>query len=498
MLLTPIYVRGRRKRRPSDEDDDAPKPIPSGPRGGRPLLSPQAKLNASQIRGHRRARLLTANPTKLRKKKHSLLENLPNELIEKIFLYSLNVNFARASPILSTAVSTERIYRALILLTLWDDSAEMPVSSGSRGSRNAIVRILRPLDYTPLSVAQRRELQTAILHCRWCTVQRILDQLPELMNLVVQRHWFGAGISMVKDQENALTRFLNQGGEVNVFEGFETTNTTPDVSTPAPTTNYTLSINPSVSITITNHAIGEQTTHPILSPLLIPDKYLQGSTAYDSASPSPAASDDGFSPALITYLEIHRLVLGFTTDTLPLTPPKHTLALSRPSLQQGIHTSLVSNNLPALLTLLKLDEYYFRVTEQAHITAQGQDQDTTAVVPYAIPATHFRTAVRFAPRDLEFFRTLVRANAESVPADDPEITEWAMRLQNPFGRWLLELMLRLPEQAAAAKRNPVQDSVFWMGRANAGRRELASWYLRDVLGGMESLESWMGDVQVRS
>ncbi|OJJ96361.1 hypothetical protein ASPACDRAFT_34839 [Aspergillus aculeatus ATCC 16872] len=483
MLLTPIHVRGRRKIR--DEDDDAPKPIPSGPRGGRPLLSPQAKLSSSQTRSHKRARLLTATPLdKPRKKKQSLLESLPNELIEKIFLHSLNVNLARSSPILAAAVSTERIYRALILLAFWDDSTELSASPYSRESRDAIFRTLRPLDYAPISLAQRKDLQTAILHCRWCTVPRILDQLPDLMNLVIQQHWLGAGISMAEEQEKLLDRVLNLEDDANVFEGFETINTTPDTSTPAPTKNYTLTINPSISMTITNHSIEQETTHPFLSPLIIPDKYLRGSTGSDSApaTPSSSFSDDGFTPALVTYLEIHRLSLGFDSVTLPLRPPKHPLILSRPCLQQGIHTAIVSNNLPALLTLLKLDEFYFR--------------DQEPVIPYALSAGHFRTAVRLAPRNPEFFQALVRANAESVPADDPEITEWAMRLQDPFGRWLLELMLRLPEQAAAAKRNPVQNSVFWMGRANADRRELASMYLRDVLGGVERLESWMGEMHV--
>ncbi|RAK77497.1 uncharacterized protein BO72DRAFT_106584 [Aspergillus fijiensis CBS 313.89] len=498
MLLNPIHVRGRRKIR--DEDDDAPKPIPSGPRGGRPLLSAQAKLSSSQTRSHKRARLLTTTPLDKprKKKKPSLLESIPNELIEKIFLHSLNVNLARSSPILAAAVSTERIYRALILLAFWDNSTELSASPYSRESRDAISRSLRPLDYTPISLAQRKDLQTAILHCRWCTVPRILDQLPELMNLVIQQHWFGAGISMAEEQEKLLDRVLNLEDDANVFEGFETINTTPDTSTPVPTNNYTLAINPSISITITNHSIEQETTHPFLSPLIIPNKYLQGSTASDSApaTPSSSLSDDGFTPALVTYLEIHRRSLGFNSVTLPLRPPKHPLILSRPCLQQGIHTAIVSNNLSALLTLLKLDEFYFRVTEQQHLTAQDQDQDREPVIPYALSAGHFRTAVRLAPRNPEFFQALVRANAESVPADDPEITDWAMRLQDPFGRWLLELMLRLPEQTAAAKRNPVQNSVFWMGRANADRRELASMYLRDVLGGVEGLESWMGEMHV--
>lgn len=51
----------------------------------------------------------------------STIERLPVELLEKIFIYSLNVNFARSSPYLAAAVSNERVYRLLILLAFWDN-----------------------------------------------------------------------------------------------------------------------------------------------------------------------------------------------------------------------------------------------------------------------------------------------------------------------------------------------------------------------------------------
>ncbi|KAJ6150323.1 hypothetical protein N7471_001522 [Penicillium samsonianum] len=56
----------------------------------------------------------------------SLLEALPVEIIEQIFLHSLNLNFPRASPFLSRALSGEHIYRALILLAFWNDALANP------------------------------------------------------------------------------------------------------------------------------------------------------------------------------------------------------------------------------------------------------------------------------------------------------------------------------------------------------------------------------------
>ncbi|GKZ17392.1 hypothetical protein AbraIFM66951_004692 [Aspergillus brasiliensis] len=443
-MLTPIRVRGRRKIYP---DDGGPKPKPSGPKGGRPMISHQTKLQSSQARSNKRARLLIVKPTKPRQ---SILESLPVELIEKIFLYSLNVNFARCSAALAATVSSERIYRALILLAFWDDSSALTVT-GDQSVEAAISRILRPVDYHPLSDAERRHLQSTILRCKWCTIQRLLAQLPDLMNLAIQRHWFGAGIIMDLHDEESLTRFLAQEEDTRSFQGTDANGAN----------HYTLTVSPLVSVTITHHETDQSTTYPVLGVLLIPDKLVE----------------DLSTPDHITYLELLRIASGLNRADLV----KPTVAVSRESLQIGIRNALIENNAAALSTLLKIDEYYFR--------SENQSLNPTTAVPYSLPAEHFRTAVRFARHDTTFFQLLVRASAESVPADDSEITEWAMSLNNAFGRWLLDLMLHLPQQIEAAHANPAEDAVFYLGRAN-GQRELARRYLREVLG-LEELGCWV-------
>ena len=123
-------------------------------------MSPEQKLTSSQLQSNKRARLLIVKPHKPRKTR-SRLESLPVELIEKIFLYSLNANLPRSAPLLAAAVSSERIYRALILLAFWNDTASTPpVTSGT-----TIAKILRPLDYVPLDHDERKALQVAIMRC---------------------------------------------------------------------------------------------------------------------------------------------------------------------------------------------------------------------------------------------------------------------------------------------------------------------------------------------
>ncbi|PYH99876.1 hypothetical protein BO71DRAFT_367940 [Aspergillus ellipticus CBS 707.79] len=469
-MLTPIRVRGRRRKRTAEENN-GPKPIPSGPKGGRPFKTREETLHSSQARISKRARLLVAKPTTQRKKLSSL-ESLPVELIERIFLYSLNVNFGRSSLPLKAAVSSERVYRALILLAFWDDSSTL--IAGTHNSEAAISRILRPIDYHPLSDADRRHLQDAILRCKWCTIPLLMAQLPDLMHLCIQRHWFGAGIVMAPDQEDALNLFLAKEIDIRIFEGMDGPSNTDTNNTSQASTHYTLTINPLVSITITHHETNQVITHPILGIFQIPPKFLDG-------VPENSGTKGFTSPDHIHLLETLRIASGF--NRTELTRP--TVAISRPSLQQGIHTALVESNRKALTILLKIDEYHFRCEN----TPFTNDHNPAVATPYTLPAEHFRTAVRVNRHDPTFFQLLVRASTESVPADDSEITEWAMQRGDVFGRWLLDLMLHLPKQIEAARTNPAEQAVFYLGRANS-QRELARRYLREVLD-VEELGSWM-------
>ncbi|KAL4898648.1 hypothetical protein BDV59DRAFT_197537 [Aspergillus ambiguus] len=451
-MLTPIRVRGRRKKRHHGHDIPATTSRPKRP--GRPLMSLEGILSSSRSRSSKRARLLVKHSSRHRrtpKQKLSLLEQLPVELIEKIFLTSLNVNLPRCSPSLAAAVSSERIYRALILLAFWNDDAAVPTTSST-----GVSKILRPLEYHPLSHDDRKNLQTTILTCRWCTLDRLLRYLPDLVNLTVQRHWFDAGMRMSPDEETRLSQYLSAPPETPELTTFEGTNGTAN-------TPHILTVTPPATVRISCPETEHHESHPALGMLVFPEKLLRGDP------------DAGFSGTHLRYLETLRVASGFNRTDLVHTP----VALSRPALQEGIHTALVEDNHRALTILLKIDEYVFR---SEHTTL-------TTCPPYVLPGEHFRTAVRVARNDPACFQLLLRASAESLPPDDPDITQWAMDLHNAFGRWLLDFMVRLPQQVEAANANPADAAVFYLGRANA-QVEPARRYLNDVLG-VEELPSWM-------
>lgn len=94
----------------------------------------------------------------------SRLEVLPIEILQLIFLYSLEINLPRASPHLSRALSNPLLYTWLIRLAF---------SSTNPGSREGFFTpdfLPPPLDFWALSWQQRQHLQTTILACRWCTL----------------------------------------------------------------------------------------------------------------------------------------------------------------------------------------------------------------------------------------------------------------------------------------------------------------------------------------
>ncbi|KAL4992831.1 hypothetical protein BDW68DRAFT_184019 [Aspergillus falconensis] len=428
------------------------------------MLPPDVKREPGS---YKRARFLHAKPPPPKTRRRlSRLESLPVELIEKIFLYSLNVNLPRCSSSISAAVSSERIYRALTLLAFFDaektvlpnihqqdqdvGSPTDPKAAAIRASETQISRILRPLEYVHLVKEERRSLQASVVSCRWLTIERLVSLLPDFMRLAIWRYWLPRAHSMSPDQQDILNLFLARKTnylDMEIVDG-----------------DYrrSISVTPPVYLSIRNVGPdGDSTVElTILDVFEIPDKFLSG-------------ADEGFNEAQTRFLEVLRVAGGI--NRLPSVERINEINFSREAIQQGIHAALVEHNADALTTLLKLDEFTFRC----------QNHSVDAV--YALPPEHFRTAVRVARDDPSFFQLLLRASAEFVPYDDSEITHWAVTMGGPFEHWLLDFMLQLPEQVKATTKGSQQ--MFYHGGLNT-TNTITERYLRDVLGANE-LKAWL-------
>lgn len=111
----------------------------------------------------------------------SRLESLPAEIVQLIFLYSLEINLPRASSRLGRAISNPILYTWLIRLAF---------SSANPGSREGFFTpdfLPPPLDFWAIPWEQRQRLQTNLLACRWCTLPLMRRCQREYVDHAIRR-----------------------------------------------------------------------------------------------------------------------------------------------------------------------------------------------------------------------------------------------------------------------------------------------------------------------
>ncbi|KAJ5651125.1 uncharacterized protein N7484_004848 [Penicillium longicatenatum] len=408
----------------------------------------------------------------------SMLEVLPVEVIEQIFLHSLNVNLPRASHALAAALSSERIYRLLILLAFWEDPVifqQYPANhpGSSKNGSPAIRDIFKPVEYVRLNMGERSMLQALVFSCKWCTMDRILKQVPTMLNLTIQRQWLDEGVQMEPGERAELDRFMQRKQDTKLsFSGSGPLTTQfaeqmcvswEEVMQMSRATNrgahhYKLDITPMADVQIT-HTKGKIVLNwPALNLCYPPKKMLRGRKS-------------GFTPEDVAFLEMLRITSSNYKRVNAISTPCTTSMVDRTALHEGVTKAIETQNYNALISLLKLDEYVFRW----RVANQGEP------VFYTIPSKHFEQVTRVG-RDKPhlqqaFFEALLRASAESVPHKSAAITQWIVdnnqrALKKPdiynlltarFCKWLSNFMLNLPEQIEYARENPT-NQLFTCGQ----------------------------------
>jgi hypothetical protein len=411
----------------------------------------------------------------------SMLEALPGEVIEQIFLHSLNLNLPRASPFLSRVLSRESMYRSLILLAFWDDPPDFP------GSEAVNRMMVGPLEYVPISEDDRSRLQKQILKCKWLTAERVREQVPTMQILTLHRLWVNTGIKVNEDQQEDFEKLLarekdspnffhGQGPETDKIatlllakHGDMIKKMCPNITKGGPHP-YELRIKPMVYTEVRCRNLRFAVEMPALTLYEFPDHLLRGRS-------------DGFRPEDVALLEVLRMssfnwCIGENRATLT--------KLNRKALNEGIQNAIRTQNLNAMVSLLKIDEFVFRF---------GDGNKRKGF--YTIPQEHFFAVIRTG-RDkpllnAAFFEALLRASAESVPTRSSEMTEWIVDNMNlarnqpsayneinyKLARWLSDFQLRLPEQIECLQEHLV-GQLFFSGQLDASDVE-GGRYIAEVL-----------------
>ncbi|KAJ5887691.1 hypothetical protein N7495_007732 [Penicillium taxi] len=401
----------------------------------------------------------------------SKLESLPNEVIEKIFLYSLNPNLPRASPYLAAAVTSDRIYGLLIALAFWSDSAETDSYSSE------ISRILSPMDYTvPLKRHERRVLQKAIFGCKWCTMARVRDQIPKMIILAIYRLWLGSGVDMQLEERANLQKFLDREQDTQL--SFTNSDGTLE-----------LHIIPMSCIVIRSNPLNFNHHYPAIDLIDFPEDQLRGSST-------------GFTVHDIAYLEMLRtasynwVYSGKKEWRYSQSEDHRQTMVNRTALHQGVSNAIRTQNLDAVFTLLRIDQFWFQFyphTQRDHI--------------YLIPRDHFIAVTKYGldnlARSRKIFIALFRASAESMPPKSPEISQWIrdnnrqICMDNPtlkdwlqldFLGFVSDFALLLPNHLEWMEHH-VDATLFWFGQLN--NKHLGETFPAEILPDISPYKSYM-------
>ncbi|KAI5294692.1 hypothetical protein KEM52_003434 [Ascosphaera acerosa] len=395
----------------------------------------------------------------------SPLEALPPELIEQIFLSCLECNLPLASAHIAAVLSREAIYRLLIRLAFFDPPERLrrlflprQVSHGSSATDGT----------GSFGDATRRQLQKQVLRLRWCTFDRLRAVGREVFQIYADECWHKRRGPMDVEETQALDRVMHEGvwrgGQAEgQDEGDDDDDDDDDDDTrarffPDRSDNQMLVIQQRpcgiMLSTFDTDEASPATPYPDLRTALrfpcrllcVPDGRVRGS------------------PWTLEKVRFLRGLLAMSSK------PSHPLCravyaddrppiVSPTAMRQGIGSAVSESNVEALTLLLRLAA----LQEEADEAQHGDETPAASLVDPRL----FSVAIG-QPDALALLRTLIRFCPLSFPQDDPDLTNYAMDLQeadDPFGEWLLDYMVQLPADAAAGK------PLFTRGRLTRGFEE---------------------------
>ncbi|KAM5443250.1 hypothetical protein MferCBS31731_001567 [Microsporum ferrugineum] len=437
--LTPVKVRGKKRNR--EDATQASKGLGS--------TTDTVFIPSKSVITKANNQLQSANRSKL---KHTriTLQLLPTEILEQIFFDCLEINLLHVFPRLARAVSNERVYSCIAILAIWkepipkkevDDETmddkeavgtdepmnDEPMDEQTRArfelGEKEIMRTFRPVGYRKLSRKEAARLQSQILNCRWATFERISSCVVKCANLTQLR------VRGYEEERNEydLAQVLQLLEDNLMWSYLESLNLKKFGGTWV-----------SMKHTILNRA----TSYKIFrSPVCI------------FSIPERAIDKRPWTTQKLRLFRLLRLMLYQGKHPVPIQP------FSREVLHTGVHEAIVECRREIVIGLLELDEYCVR---SAAYSFKGMSTNSA----YEIPPEHFITAARLSTKP-NMLQILVRASAESLPFDNPEITQWALigeKSSCPFYKWLLDFMVQLPSYQRCRSS---EKSLFACGMLNA-------------------------------
>ncbi|OCT46642.1 hypothetical protein CLCR_01857 [Cladophialophora carrionii] len=173
-----------------------------------------------QLNGHanKRRRAMMETETRIAASCH--LENLPDELLQQVFLTAMNGNLLTASPRIAVKLSgTKAVYRAAFLLAFYSHDVDKMFSAYN-------LHYLVPILDLPLSSWDVRSMTRAVLNSSWCTWGQVRMWLADNLAYAITKFqavskqrslplWFSRFTGGPNDLGTLLARCLSGVDEEN-------------------------------------------------------------------------------------------------------------------------------------------------------------------------------------------------------------------------------------------------------------------------------------------
>lgn len=358
----------------------------------------------------------------------SHLLSLPPELLQSIYLHSFSPHLPHASPILAAALSTPHIYRLTFLRAFWNG---LPIKAfhGTYSYKPGpyVCELFSPLPVpTVVSGVERAnglarvELQEIVLRCRWCSLYNAKRWLEAVLLAVMKDLPGTLGLHLSPIERASLDSYLPANLQTFFALGLDNSCSSLIYHRPFATALIATYHGPDPRFS--------QSTYRsfVVMPtslLVLPSYVLTGHSEW-------------------TWEKVNGLkfLCSYADPTV-----KYEVG----ALHEGMKNAIVQRHHDALLTLVwfadRRAEFVRSVSEKPFDHTRANEE-----IPFKVPAELFRLVARrglqtfAATLDqhpsceckeketktfIRLFMLLLRADAESLPQDDPDILAWADRLR---------------------------------------------------------------------
>ena len=350
------------------------------------------------------------------------LLSLPTEILQSIYLSCFSPNLPHASPVLTSALSNELIYKLTFLHAFWNKTLPIIVKTQPKQSYEPgpyVRSLFRPLPVPRAEAdddtqARKIELQETVLAHRWCTFHRAKAYFSSALEAVTRDLFLTIDMPLSSQVQTRFDSFIAQYPlaspstfDITALDGCQITLRCPHQCAPAvlvkyhgPDSRFDQRMDPNIWIEPTDV-------------LVIPSHVLTG-------QPEWTGDKLCLLQTLCGYVNLRKVQYELS------------------AFHEGMEHAIVQGNYEALLVLI------WEATRLAEYKATTSRDET----PFKPPEELFRLiARRRVPRlglsdgeaagaeivddfsvDISLFTLLLRAHAESMPQNDPDITAWTTRL----------------------------------------------------------------------